>query len=85
MYYEKYDDIERHFKKSHFVCELGMCIGKKFENAFISAEALEDHKNKVHKKHKGKEEKNVISLALFNQKNDDEADVMEWDKIGKNF
>ena len=56
----------------------------KITNVYVSEEALEEHRQKVHRKGKYRgEEKEVMNVMLgFNRKEEDEY---EWDKIGKNF
>jgi hypothetical protein len=41
IYYRNYDDLEKHHKKTHFVCDVGDCVAKKLENVFASEEILE--------------------------------------------
>lgn len=81
VYYKDYDEIERHFKKSHFLCEVGPCVAKKFENVFISEEALEEHKERAHHKARGRHAP-VTNLLLFRP---DQEPEIEWDKVGKDF
>lgn len=85
VYYKNYDELERHHKKTHFVCDVGDCIAKKFENVFASDALLEEHKRRCHKKYNknGKEEKVENIIFGFN-KNADE-DQIEFDGIGKNL
>lgn len=84
IYYKNYDDLERHHHKTHFVCDIGDCIGKKMLNVFVSEERLEDHKRIVHRKHKGDKSEKVENIIFgFNRNAEEEAII--YDGIGKDF
>ena len=54
VYYKDYGDLERHHRKSHFVRDVGDCVGRILENVFVSEGMLEEHKRTCHRKYKGK-------------------------------
>jgi hypothetical protein len=86
VYYKNYDELERHHKKTHFVCDVGDCIAQKLENVFASEALLEEHKRRCHRKYKGsdKPEKKIENIILgFNKTAEEE--VIAFDGIGKNF
>ena len=66
------------------MCKQGNCLGAKLTNVFVSEDALEEHKQKFHKKYRSKvDDKPVMNIMFgFNKKEEDEY---EWDKVGKNF
>jgi formate hydrogenlyase subunit 6/NADH:ubiquinone oxidoreductase subunit I len=53
VYYKNFEELERHHRKSHFVCDVGDCITRKLENVFASEALLEEHKRRVHRKYRG--------------------------------
>jgi hypothetical protein len=58
-------------------------MGTKFENVFVSEEALQDHVLKVHKKAKKATQPTMNFMLGFNKT--EEESGHEWDKVGKNF
>lgn len=50
IYYKSYQNLENHYKISHYICSDVDCVAKKFI-AFKSAEELKVHRAQVH--HKG--------------------------------
>lgn len=64
IYYKDYQDAEKHFEKSHFVCKLGGCIERQLDNVYVSLDLLEDHQHRVHIKG-NKNGKPVMNILLF--------------------
>lgn len=58
-------------------------MGTKFENVFVSEEALQDHILKVHKKAKKATQPTMNFMLGFNKTEEESA--LDWDKVGKNF
>jgi hypothetical protein len=53
-YYPNYNELRRHFKKAHFLCEDGECFEEKFTNVFrlkvdFQAHVAQKHSNKLTK------------------------------------
>lgn len=65
VYYKDYPEIEKHFYKSHYVCDIGACVTKKLENVYVSQETLEEHKFRAHNSNNPKLNKPVVNLLLF--------------------
>lgn len=50
VYFRDYEQAKEHFRKTHFYCEISTCMGTKFENVFVTEDALNEHVQRVHKK-----------------------------------
>jgi hypothetical protein len=85
VYYKGYDDLEKHHKKTHHVCDVGDCVGKKLENVFASEGLLGEHKQRCHRKHRGDRPQDKVENILLGFNQHAEEDLIEFDGIGRNL
>ena len=55
-FYPKYSVLKSHFRKEHYLCELGQCLEEQYVNAFRSKVDLQAHVAKHHSRDMGKQE-----------------------------
>ena len=85
VYYKGYEDLERHHKRTHHVCDVGDCVGKKLENVFASEALLEEHKRRAHRKHRNDRTQDPLQNILLGFNQQPEDDPIAFDGIGRDF